>query len=884
MRYSISMIIFVFGCFFSIQAENSFKSPNVYPTFQDDKLTFNGICKTVTPPSLDGQNSEWQSNTTHQLSNVLEGSIDSPGDLATEFQVMYDDTYLYLFAKVTDDVLMNDSQTFWQDDGIELYLDGGNEKSTTYDANDHQLFFGVNDSNIYYPSGLQDNPAGVDMVQITTTHGYQMEIRVSWAFIGATPNLGQSLGIEIHTNDDDTSGGRDTKLTWNTTIDISWYDASTFGTLQLENNCTGGTVGKPSIFKTGVTFTQHSLDSWGDPTAVASGKALMDNSTAIVNQHIMGFGALNPEETPNVYDFSTIASRIGKTNGSGKDADIIVLTACCAPDWMKGGQAGTTDWSKIEHAPFPAYYDDYAQLVKEIVQQPEFSNIKYLQVWNEMKGMWNNSLNRWDYEGYTDLYNHVWDSVKLVRPDIKIGGPYVSLNTYGGPSFYASDVGGAWGKFDFRDLDVFKYWLVNKRGADFMMLDAWNYNGKDNIVLVDQFEATKKFADFANWFRSLDTLSADAATLPIWWAEWYAMPYNTNASQAEKNALMATGLIHTIKSGAETALIWGPQGDINGDYFPLGLFSDTRVSGGGVASPFYQTQKHLHDHFSSGASLIELTQPNASIELIASCDKAMLVNKTNVIQTTQIEGTSFTLNPYEVQLVNTPGTPCLGRQVTVNLQLYLEGPYDLNTSNMSNNMQLLGLLPPGQPYTIPPWNYPGTEGAGWSNSDYPAGTVDWVLLSYRTTDQPESEIYRQAAVLLQNGRLYAPVEMVVPFGVNALYLLVEHRNHLPVMTAQPVAITNDTLSFNFGLTNGYIGSGFGQKQLSTGVWALYSSNADQSNPTGYEITGADKLLWQNSNGIFNSYRVEDFNMDGDINGQDRLIWDPNNGISSGIPR
>jgi|GEM_PF-2355914 len=845
--------------------------------------SLSSICKTTTPPTLDGQNSDWITDTTYQISNLLEGAIDFPADLAADFQVSYDANYLYIFCAVTDDVLANDSPSAWQDDGIEVYLDGGNEKSTTYDSNDHQLVFAVNDPFIYYPSGPQDNPPEVNRTQSTTATGYQMEIRIAWTLIGGNPAAGQDIGIDIHINDDDDLGGRDAKISWNTTIDISWYDPSTLGTMWFTETCSLET-GSPSPFKTGITFTQYSLDRWGNPTAIANGKALLDNATAIVNQHVMGFGALNPEKNPDVYDFSSIAARIGKTNGAGKDAEIIVLTACCAPDWMKGGQAGNTDWSILEKAPLPAFYDDYAQLVKEIVQQPEFSNVKYIQVWNEMKGMWKPNLNRWDYEGYTELYNHVWDSVKLVRPDIKIGGPYVSLNTYGGQHYYASDVGGAWGKFDKRDLGVFRYWLVNKKGADFLTLDGRNTNYKDNIQLVDQYEHTKMFADFATWFRSLDTLSADAATLPIWWAEWYAFPRDINASQQEKNTVMATGLIHTIKSGAETALIWGPQGNANGDHFPLGLFSDTQINGGGVATPFYQTQKDLHDHFSSGAPLIEVANPNNNIELIASCSKMMLVNKTAVQQTTQIGGMSFSLIPHEVKLFNTPGTPCSGRTIIIDLRVNLEGPYDLANNNMANTSQQLGALPSGQPYNVPPWNYPGQEGAGWTNGDYPPGSIDWLLLSFRTTDQPESEIDKVAALLLEDGSLHLPVTLTIPSVITSLYVVVEHRNHLPAMSPQLVTINNDTISLNFGTTEGYLGGGSGQKLLSNGRWTLYASNADQTNPAGYEITGADKILWQNSNGSFNTYSAEDFNLDGDINGADRLMWDANNGVYSGVPR
>jgi len=102
----------------------------------------------------------------------------------------------------------------------------------------------------------------------------------------------------------------------------------------------------------------------------------------------MGLGARNPEPSPGQYNYNDIDDRIGNVNGILKDAETIVLTACCAPDWMKGGQPGDTNWNAewFEKAPFPEHYDDYAELVAHIVSQPEFSNIKYVMVWNEMKG------------------------------------------------------------------------------------------------------------------------------------------------------------------------------------------------------------------------------------------------------------------------------------------------------------------------------------------------------------------------------------------------------------------------------------------------------------------------------------------------------------------
>jgi hypothetical protein len=174
----------------------------------------------------------------------------------------------------------------------------------------------------------------------------------------------------------------------------------------------------------GVTHTQYSLDGWGDPTAVAAGKQVLRASTVFQNQHLMGWGADNPEPWPGVYRWASLDSRVKLMRDTG---GTMVLTLCGAPDWMKGGTAGSTDWSKLDRAPTPGHYGDFARLAQRTALR--YPDVRYFQVWNELKGFYNPALNRWDYEGYTAFYNRVYDAVKSVRPDARIGGPYVVLTS-----------------------------------------------------------------------------------------------------------------------------------------------------------------------------------------------------------------------------------------------------------------------------------------------------------------------------------------------------------------------------------------------------------------------------------------------------------------------
>ena len=67
----------------------------------------------------------------------------------------------------------------------------------------------------------------------------------------------------------------------------------------------------------------------------------------IQNQHIMGWGGGNPEPSPGEYDWGSLDTRVEMMRRTGAR---MVITLCCAPDWMKGGEPGETDWSNLEES------------------------------------------------------------------------------------------------------------------------------------------------------------------------------------------------------------------------------------------------------------------------------------------------------------------------------------------------------------------------------------------------------------------------------------------------------------------------------------------------------------------------------------------------------
>jgi len=211
--------------------------------------------------------------------------------------------------------------------------------------------------------------------------------------------------------------------------------------------------------------------------------------------------------------------------------------------------------------------------------------------------------------------------------------------------------------------------------------------------------------------------------------------------------------------------------------------------------------------------------------------------------------------------------------------------------------------PPGQPYNVAPWNYMGTEGNAFDSggdpmmgdAGYPMTVTDWVLVSLR--DTVNGPPLCMAAALLHNDGMIQLLQQFECCNLDLFqpyYVVVEHRNHLIVMSDMPVDVDlmNSTVTYDFRMQQSYIddpfGFGFfqGQKEILPGVFAMYAGNGEQaiSSAADIDINQDDRTTWQAENGDFGYYRVGDYNMNGDVNFNDRVTWERNNGVSSSVPR
>lgn len=190
-----------------------------------------GIEETVVTPTIDGTaEAVWTSKVAVPL-NKAEGGVAAP-DLDATYKTMYDANNLYVLVNVIDDNLSNDGGNHWENDGVEIYIDLGNDKSGAYGANDFQYTFVYNNA----PTVIANRPAaltGVVFAQSVTAQGYQMEIRFPWTTLGGVPAANDLIGFDVMINDEDAGGARDHRLAWHDGTYSAFNNTALFGTQKI---------------------------------------------------------------------------------------------------------------------------------------------------------------------------------------------------------------------------------------------------------------------------------------------------------------------------------------------------------------------------------------------------------------------------------------------------------------------------------------------------------------------------------------------------------------------------------------------------------------------------------------------------------------------------
>ena len=111
-------------------------------------------------------------------------NISSPTDTGGSFQVLWDNNAPYFRVNVFDDVTQNANASYWQNDAVELFLDLGHERTSTYDANDIQLIFNSVSGQIQAngnPTWGSELPPGITSAVSFTATNWVLEGKIDGA-------------------------------------------------------------------------------------------------------------------------------------------------------------------------------------------------------------------------------------------------------------------------------------------------------------------------------------------------------------------------------------------------------------------------------------------------------------------------------------------------------------------------------------------------------------------------------------------------------------------------------------------------------------------------------------------------------------------------------
>lgn len=260
------------------------------------------------------------------------------------------------------------------------------------------------------------------------------------------------------------------------------------------------------------------------------------------------------------------------------------------------------------------------------------------------------------------------------------------------------------------------------------------------------------------------------------------------------------------------------------------------------------------------------------------------VNRVYTARTRDTTGQDFVATPF----------------IAANVKVYLTGPF--NAGVMTTSLNSLGLIPLSSASAYPVATYGGA--AKIVSSIPSASIVDWVLVELRSGTDSASHVALQAAFVKSDGAV------VDADGVSALtfsgiahgsyYVVVRHRNHLPLMSASPVAFNGTATSYDF--TTGQT-QAFGTNPmfaLAGGVFGMKAGDVDRNGSVQFTGTGSDRRAILMTVGTFDptipvsGYLDTDANLDGQAQftgtGSDRRVildtvgtFDPTIPVVSQVP-
>jgi len=228
------------------------------------------IRSTGYPIKIDGaMDAAWATANQYQVANAVQG-VGSPTGSSAIWRALWDPQYLYVSVDVNDDQLYHDGPATYQDDSVEVFIDIGNQKTTSYGAGQSQVRFNWDRTD---PAMVADHGSteGIKFAIVTKPQvdnkdtGYTVEIAYPWTLLyggKGGPSLGDLMGFEVQINFDQDGADRDNQLDWFTTGNDTWQNPSKMGTVQLAKGVSATNASSPSPANAATGVLIDALLAW----------------------------------------------------------------------------------------------------------------------------------------------------------------------------------------------------------------------------------------------------------------------------------------------------------------------------------------------------------------------------------------------------------------------------------------------------------------------------------------------------------------------------------------------------------------------------------------------------------------------------------------------
>jgi hypothetical protein len=198
-------------------------------------------------PEMDGGWGDWDAEE-YSANSVVYGRDNWKGsdDLSSTYKVQWDEDYLYIAWKVTDDKYVQESrhEDMYMGDSVEVLIDTAVQYDywqRWLDWDDYQIGFSPGSNEIgermeaylWFPRSKEGTLSKAIYGVKKLSNGYRVTLGIPWKTLGVEPYTGMRLGFAASVSDDDSKKGGEQQTMVSSTSKRVLTDPTTWGDLIL---------------------------------------------------------------------------------------------------------------------------------------------------------------------------------------------------------------------------------------------------------------------------------------------------------------------------------------------------------------------------------------------------------------------------------------------------------------------------------------------------------------------------------------------------------------------------------------------------------------------------------------------------------------------------